>query len=169
MYADRRVKAFLLSWILIVCSLCLPQVAEGTIRGLQPSLAQHYKEGSKTFKCLDGSAALPFAQVNDGYCDCPDGSDEPGKLLFLDCTIIMPMQSLRLSQTGPRLAAGTSACPTGRFFCRNRGHQALLLNASVVDDGICGRRSLLCRPGHILTVCRMAKGDCSLATAKLAS
>ena len=36
------------------------------------------------------------------------------------------------------LCAGTSACPNGSFYCRNRGHQPLRLNASMVDDQLCG-------------------------------
>ena len=32
---------------------------------------------------------------------------------------------------------GTSACPVGRFYCANRGHRPLTLNASSVDDGVC--------------------------------
>lgn len=35
--------------------------------------------------------------------------------------------------------AGTSACPNGVFFCRNRGHEPKLLATSFVDDGICGK------------------------------
>lgn len=31
------------------------------------------------FRCFDGSLTIPFAHVNDDYCDCMDGSDEPGK------------------------------------------------------------------------------------------
>jgi len=38
---------------------------------------------------------------------------------------------------------GTSACSNGRFYCRNRGHQPLLLNSSFVDDGICGELNRL--------------------------
>ena len=33
---------------------------------------------SKDFTCLDGSQLLSFSSVNDDYCDCTDGSDEPG-------------------------------------------------------------------------------------------
>ena len=34
--------------------------------------------GASAFHCLDGSATLDADQVNDDYCDCADGSDEPG-------------------------------------------------------------------------------------------
>ncbi len=65
----------------------------------------------KTFECKDGSkTGLPLSKVNDDYCDCADGSDEPG----------------------------TSACDNGRFFCPNRGHLGLTLFSSRVNDGICG-------------------------------
>jgi hypothetical protein len=38
------------------------------------------KFDSQTFTCGDGSKAIPLAQVNDNFCDCADGSDEPGRL-----------------------------------------------------------------------------------------
>lgn len=61
------------------------------------------------FACFDGSLTIPFKYVNDDFCDCKDGSDEPG----------------------------TSACPNGLFHCINAGHQALNIPSSRVNDGIC--------------------------------
>ena len=64
-----------------------------------------------TFTCKDGSATIPIRQLNDDYCDCEDGTDEPG----------------------------TSACAShgGRFFCENRGYRSKYVRASIVNDGIC--------------------------------
>ncbi len=35
---------------------------------------------SKEFSCIDGSSVIPFTFINDDYCDCLDGSDEPGNI-----------------------------------------------------------------------------------------
>ena len=49
------------------------------IRGVQPELASKYEpSGDGKWTCLDGSKIIDFDRVNDLYCDCPDGSDEPG-------------------------------------------------------------------------------------------
>ncbi|XP_033615490.1 glucosidase 2 subunit beta [Fukomys damarensis] len=69
----------------------------------------HFYDESKPFTCLDGSATIPFDQVNDDYCDCKDGSDEPG----------------------------TAACPNGSFHCTNTGYKPLYIPSSLVNDGIC--------------------------------
>eukprot|EP01012_Entosiphon_sulcatum_P041689 TRINITY_DN55575_c0_g1_i1.p1 TRINITY_DN55575_c0_g1~~TRINITY_DN55575_c0_g1_i1.p1 ORF type:complete len:447 (-),score=80.69 TRINITY_DN55575_c0_g1_i1:784-2094(-) len=63
------------------------------------------------FQCHDGSKAITGTRFNDDYCDCLDGSDEPG----------------------------TGACagkPT-QFYCPNPGHLALSVRSSRVDDGVC--------------------------------
>ena len=36
-----------------------------------------YFEGS-TFWCKDGSKRIPKERLNDNFCDCEDGTDEPG-------------------------------------------------------------------------------------------
>lgn len=80
-------------------------------------MAAKYSGADGTFACLDGSAVVPFAAVNDDYCDCPDGSDEPG----------------------------TSACegrPNAWFYCKNDGHIPGRIRSGRVNDGICGESAL---------------------------
>jgi len=86
--------------------------AEGAaILGVAPQDEAKYAGGQ--FHCFDGKGgALPASAVNDEYCDCADGSDEPG--------------------TGA-CAGQTSTV----FFCRNEGSTPRHLYASRVGDGIC--------------------------------
>jgi protein kinase C substrate 80K-H len=87
---------------------CLLVHANVELRGVHPSDAALY--AGQTFACKDGSKTdLLLTKVNDDYCDCADGSDEPG----------------------------TSACDNGSFFCPNRGHLGRKLFSSRVNDGIC--------------------------------
>ncbi|CAA0842078.1 protein kinase C substrate- heavy chain-related [Striga hermonthica] len=60
-------------------------------------------------ECRDGSKWFARDRLNDDFCDCTDGTDEPG----------------------------TSACPTGRFYCRNMGSTPRYLFSSRVNDKIC--------------------------------
>ena len=41
--------------------------------------ASLYQPG-RDFQCLDGSQSIKFDAINDDFCDCSDGSDEPGML-----------------------------------------------------------------------------------------
>ncbi|TYH04610.1 hypothetical protein ES288_A08G020300v1 [Gossypium darwinii] len=80
-----------------------------TFLGISPQDEDYYKSSSDSIKCKDGSKKFTKSQLNDDFCDCPDGTDEPG----------------------------TSACPTAKFYCRNAGHVSLFLFSSRVNDGIC--------------------------------
>ncbi|KAG8386832.1 hypothetical protein BUALT_Bualt03G0190100 [Buddleja alternifolia] len=64
---------------------------------------------AELIKCKDGSKSFTKDRLNDNFCDCPDGTDEPG----------------------------TSACPAGRFYCKNTGSTPRFLFSSRVNDHIC--------------------------------
>lgn len=95
----------------VVLSLELSHVAGSQVprvRGVPLDKNSLYPS-DKFFTCLDGSKRIPFNQVNDDYCDCPDSSDEPG----------------------------TSACSNAFFYCENSGYEAKYIPSSRVNDGIC--------------------------------
>ena len=85
------------------------------VRGASPSDYQTYyypASVSGTFTCITSGESIPFSKVNDEYCDCGDGSDEPG----------------------------TSACSMvagAKFYCVNAGDEGRWLGSGFVDDGVC--------------------------------
>lgn len=92
----------------LVCFLVVATVAGQTPpRGVDPKFAYQYS-GSE-FHCRDGSATVLAAQVNDDYCDCRDGSDEPG----------------------------TAACPGATFYCANTGYKPEQISSAWINDGVC--------------------------------
>ena len=48
-----------------------------SVRGVSITRQAFYNP-NKHFTCFDSSQTIPFSSVNDDYCDCADGSDEPG-------------------------------------------------------------------------------------------
>ena len=56
-----------------------------------------------------GEKTIDFSSVNDDYCDCTDGSDEPG----------------------------TSACGSTLFYCANEASAPLSIPSYRVNDGVC--------------------------------
>ncbi|KAG7397667.1 hypothetical protein PHYBOEH_000353 [Phytophthora boehmeriae] len=79
-------------------------------RGISPQLQQKLSAVSR-FSCDEGRQHLDLNRLNDNYCDCDDGSDEPG----------------------------TSACShtNAVFHCVNSGFFPSDLPTSHVNDGIC--------------------------------
>ncbi|KAL0591895.1 hypothetical protein ABG067_000545 [Albugo candida] len=94
--------------------LCLP-IFKATklslqVRGFEPDLLIQFEQG-EVFVCDQGVRRLEHTRVNDDYCDCEDGSDEPG----------------------------TSACShtAATFYCGNAGYIPQLISTSLVNDNVC--------------------------------
>lgn len=96
---------FTLSLLFVLIGLVSGQPRH--LRGIKRS--EQAKFTGTSFTCFDQSAVIPSNQVNDDYCDCADGSDEPG----------------------------TSACLSSQFYCANKLATPLTLPSSRVNDMIC--------------------------------
>ena len=141
--------------LLLATSLNVSLGSAASLRGVDPALTARYQPSSGKFTCFDRSRSLPVAQVNDNFCDCLDGSDEPGEALSWTAVADRCWRQLTIarapkmyclkrthsSQLSAARCAGSSACANGIFYCRNRGHEPLRLNSSLVDDGVCGAQT----------------------------
>jgi protein kinase C substrate 80K-H len=94
---------------LVLASPLLVAATPVHTRGIPKNLLSVYTPANGKFTCLDKSAVIDSSRVNDDYCDCADGSDEPG----------------------------TSACPNTQFYCVNKGSKGKFVSSYVVNDGIC--------------------------------
>ncbi|CAL8303307.1 unnamed protein product [Merluccius merluccius] len=106
-----KIFAMACRYLLVVVLVCVGAVSAVEVhrpRGVPLSKRQFYEE-NRPFTCLDGSGTIQFDRVNDDYCDCKDGSDEPG----------------------------TAACPNGSFHCTNAGFHPAFIPSSRINDGIC--------------------------------
>ncbi|KII62061.1 Glucosidase 2 subunit beta [Thelohanellus kitauei] len=83
------------------------------IKGVSKEMQNLYQSTNGKFKCLNDGKEVPYVYVNDDYCDCSDGSDEPG----------------------------TSACNNGIFWCQNTGHRQKRILSMDVGDKICSKLS----------------------------
>ncbi|KAI8605141.1 glucosidase II beta subunit-like-domain-containing protein [Dissophora ornata] len=101
--------------ITILVAVALSLVQANTLdgkgpRGVAPSRTKLYTPDSAgNWRCLDGSKTIAYAAINDDYCDCPDGSDEPG----------------------------TPACGNAYYYCQNVGHTPAYIKTSRLNDGVC--------------------------------
>lgn len=103
-------QGFIRSLLGSFCLVCSFRVAHAILRGVAPDDQAAYS--TTTFKCKDGIGNIPAQAINDDFCDCTDGSDEPG----------------------------TGACAghdRTLFHCANEGATPKLIYASHVDDGVC--------------------------------
>ncbi|CAI7593876.1 unnamed protein product [Penicillium glandicola] len=102
-------------------------------RGLGPEFAKFY-EDSTTFTCISNpSIKIPFSAVNDDYCDCPDGSDEPGTSA---CAHISRNSPLTVADR-PRNSDLDTALALPGFYCKNKGHRPSYVPFQRINDGIC--------------------------------
>ncbi|KAJ8638847.1 hypothetical protein MRB53_015541 [Persea americana] len=98
---------FILVFFSLSSSTTLAAANPSFIIGISPQDEKYFD--SELIPCRDGSKSFSRDRLNDGFCDCVDGTDEPG----------------------------TSACPESKFYCRNVGSTPQLLFSSRVNDQIC--------------------------------
>ena len=95
-------------------------------------VAEFYKDAD-TFACIfNPTIKLPIARVNDDFCDCPDGSDEPGTAA---CALLSPLSPSRPASSKAGKVNDTLALPG--FYCKNKGHRPSYVPFTNVNDGIC--------------------------------
>ncbi|KAL1363120.1 hypothetical protein AAHE18_03G128300 [Arachis hypogaea] len=97
---------FLLRCFLLLASAAC-SLSHPSLLGVHPLDEKYYS--SEVIKCKDGSKSFSKDRLNDNFCDCPDGTDEPG----------------------------TSACSAGKFYCRNLGSKPQFIFSSHVNDLFC--------------------------------
>ncbi|CAO1617270.1 unnamed protein product [Sympodiomycopsis kandeliae] len=114
-------KAIASGTILVALSYSLGALASDVnLRGIPPSRHHLYQSLSSSkgeWKCLNSSETIPFTSINDDYCDCADGSDEPG--------------------TSACSGLDTPIPEANWFWCENKGHIPSYIRNSRVNDGIC--------------------------------
>ncbi|CAE7772982.1 unnamed protein product [Symbiodinium microadriaticum] len=101
-------------WRLALLSpLGLLKPSEALTRGVNPAEAPRYH--GDTFACAEGATELPASSINDDFCDCEDGSDEPGTAA----------------------CAGRPGADERWFYCPNSAGTPRYVYSSRVGDGIC--------------------------------
>lgn len=97
-------------------------------------VAKYYKDASK-FTCISNpSVHISADQVNDDFCDCPDGSDEPGTSA---CSYLSPLSPHTEGDSfSPSKDANTTLALPG-FYCKNKGHLPSYVPFTYINDGVC--------------------------------
>ncbi|KAH8783877.1 protein kinase-like protein C substrate [Hyaloscypha finlandica] len=122
----RRIEALVL---LSTLSTSILAAESSRPRGVGPEFAKFYK-AADGFTCISNpSIKLDISKVNDDYCDCPDGSDEPGTAA---CTYLSA-----LSPPQPIVGAPNTTLALPGFYCKNKGHIPSYISHTYVNDGVC--------------------------------
>jgi protein kinase C substrate 80K-H len=112
--------------------LTLLPTAAWALKGVDPVHLRSYEpipnSSPARWKCLNSSQEIPYSSLNDNYCDCDDGSDEPSKFKREPCNECFFKLGIIL---------GTGACLAGKFYCVNEGHIGTYIRSSRVNDGLC--------------------------------
>ncbi len=107
-------------------------VPETRLRGVDPQLIHRYQSPGADFACLDGIKTIPKDHLNDEYCDCYDGSDEPGR------------RRPRAARCADALADGSDSAAPDRRHLRVPQQQLLLQKPrapAAAAECVDGRRS----------------------------
>jgi len=98
-------------------------------------VAKFYKATDKPFSCISNpSIRIPFSQVNDDYCDCPDGSDEPGTPA---CSYLHHFSPEQPRPGANALTPKNESMALPGFYCKNKGHIPAYIRFENVNDGVC--------------------------------
>ncbi|EGP89620.1 uncharacterized protein MYCGRDRAFT_69270 [Zymoseptoria tritici IPO323] len=117
----------------LVALECAAVASAARPRGVGPEFAKYY-DASKDFSCISTpSLNIPYSRVNDDYCDCPDGSDEPGTAA---CAHLSPLSPHTPADSHPSTVDNITNSLPG-FYCKNKGHVPSYVPFTNVNDGIC--------------------------------
>ncbi|KAK5955000.1 hypothetical protein OHC33_003679 [Knufia fluminis] len=104
-------------------------------RGVGSEFAKFYKAPDKPFACISNpSISIPFSHVNDDYCDCPDGSDEPGTSA---CSYLHHFNPEQPRPGANALTPKNESMALPGFYCKNKGHIPAYIRFENVNDGVC--------------------------------
>lgn len=114
----------ILNGLVLSLSLLWPVLGGGklVIKGIDPHQQKiyqsHLTSNNEKWTCLnDNNVQINITQINDGICDCPDGSDEPGTSA---CNVITDQSA-----------------ENSLFYCQNEGFIPRYIDKSLVNDGVC--------------------------------